>query len=329
MALDGKFDRKYIRERAVKMFDMYNLAHNYEYVFKTVLDVFNGKNGWYSPDTHIKSLLPTDEIPLKIWQTWETKDLPPKMKECVDKLKTQHPRFEHTLFDNNDMRIFIERHFPNEVLLAYDSLIPGAFKADLWRLCVLYISGGVYMDIKLQFCNGYTLNDFTDKEYFANAPYIEDNKKRIGIYNAFMISKKDNPILLKSILHIVLNIIKNYYGNTPFYMTGPILIGKIVETSSIRPNLSLLHYGPKNKETIKLNEVIIADHYPEYRSEQKQLKKPYYSTIWEKKQVYSKDQLSLIHIYNNNNFSKEFIALLKIVDCNNIDEITKFSGIMF
>jgi GR25 family glycosyltransferase involved in LPS biosynthesis len=39
---------------------MYNLAHNYEYVFKTVLDVFNGKNGWYSPDTHIKSLLPAD-----------------------------------------------------------------------------------------------------------------------------------------------------------------------------------------------------------------------------------------------------------------------------
>ena len=56
MALDGKFDRKYIRERAVKLFDMYKLAYNYEYVFKSVLDIYNGKNGWYSPDTHIKSL---------------------------------------------------------------------------------------------------------------------------------------------------------------------------------------------------------------------------------------------------------------------------------
>jgi glycosyltransferase involved in cell wall biosynthesis len=53
MALDGKFDRNYIRERAAKLYDMYKLACNYEYVFKSVLDIHNGKNGWYSPDTHI------------------------------------------------------------------------------------------------------------------------------------------------------------------------------------------------------------------------------------------------------------------------------------
>lgn len=53
MAVDNKFDRTYIRERAVKLYDMYNVAINYEYAFKTILDVHNGKNGWYSPDTYI------------------------------------------------------------------------------------------------------------------------------------------------------------------------------------------------------------------------------------------------------------------------------------
>jgi hypothetical protein len=53
MALDGFFDREYIRERAVKKYDMYNLAYDYEYVFKSVNDIHNGKNGWYSPDSHI------------------------------------------------------------------------------------------------------------------------------------------------------------------------------------------------------------------------------------------------------------------------------------
>jgi len=57
MVLDGKFDRNYIRERAVKLFDMYNLAYNYEYVFKTVLNIYNGRDGWNSPDTHIVPLL--------------------------------------------------------------------------------------------------------------------------------------------------------------------------------------------------------------------------------------------------------------------------------
>lgn len=56
MALDDKFDRKYIHERAVRLYDMYNVAKQYEYVFKCILDVHNGKNGWYSPDSHIQIL---------------------------------------------------------------------------------------------------------------------------------------------------------------------------------------------------------------------------------------------------------------------------------
>jgi len=56
MALDGKFDRSYIRDRAVQLYDMFNVAKQYEYVFKTIMDVHNGKNGWYSPDTHLTAL---------------------------------------------------------------------------------------------------------------------------------------------------------------------------------------------------------------------------------------------------------------------------------
>lgn len=54
MALDDKFDRKYINERATKLYDMYNVGKKYEYVFKTIMDVSNGKNGWYSPDSYIE-----------------------------------------------------------------------------------------------------------------------------------------------------------------------------------------------------------------------------------------------------------------------------------
>uniref|UniRef100_A0A6C0JM60 Glycosyl transferase family 1 domain-containing protein n=1 Tax=viral metagenome TaxID=1070528 RepID=A0A6C0JM60_9ZZZZ len=54
-ALDGKFNRTYIRERAVNLYDMYKLAYNYEYIFKSVLDVsIPDKRGWYSNDSHIK-----------------------------------------------------------------------------------------------------------------------------------------------------------------------------------------------------------------------------------------------------------------------------------
>ena len=56
MALDGGFDRQYIRDRAVYKYDMYNVAKQYEYVFKTTLNVHNGTNGWYSPNAYIDLL---------------------------------------------------------------------------------------------------------------------------------------------------------------------------------------------------------------------------------------------------------------------------------
>lgn len=53
MAQDGKFDREYIRERAVRLYDCVNVAKQYEYVFNTLIDLRNGKNGWYSDVSHI------------------------------------------------------------------------------------------------------------------------------------------------------------------------------------------------------------------------------------------------------------------------------------
>ena len=38
---------------------------------------------------------------------------------------------------------------------AYDSLIPTAYKADIWRYCVLYKYGGVYGDMTQRFFKEY------------------------------------------------------------------------------------------------------------------------------------------------------------------------------
>jgi hypothetical protein len=58
MAIDGMFDRNYIRKRAENMYDMYKIAYKYEYIFKSVLDVYRpGKRGWYSRDNHIKNVM--------------------------------------------------------------------------------------------------------------------------------------------------------------------------------------------------------------------------------------------------------------------------------
>ncbi len=106
-------------------------------------------------------------IPLKIYQTWHSKDLPTRMKQSVERLKARHPRFEHFLFDDNDCREFIAKNFDNNVLKAFDSLIPGAYKADLWRYCILYKNGGIYLDIKYDCINSFRFIELTEKEHWV------------------------------------------------------------------------------------------------------------------------------------------------------------------
>ncbi len=59
-----------------------------------------------------------------------------------------NPEFEYRFFDAKERRKFIKEHFPGEVLDAYDAMIPGSFKADLFKYCILYLVGGCYMDNK-------------------------------------------------------------------------------------------------------------------------------------------------------------------------------------
>ena len=59
MAIDNKFDRQYIHDRAVKKYDMYNVAKKYDYVFKNIIDIYNGNGGWYAKKSHLQLLCDT------------------------------------------------------------------------------------------------------------------------------------------------------------------------------------------------------------------------------------------------------------------------------
>ena len=87
------------------------------------------------------------KIPKKIFQTWSTTNISPGFQQIVDLWKILNPEYEYCFYDNNDCDIFIKENFDERIYNAYCKIIPGAFKADLWRYCVLYKYGGVYVDI--------------------------------------------------------------------------------------------------------------------------------------------------------------------------------------
>lgn len=79
---------------------------------------------------------------------------PDVVKSYLEDLVQKNPQFTQVYFDDHDCRQFVRDYF-NEYLDAYDSLVPTAFKADLFRLLALYQFGGVYNDIG----HLYTQND--------------------------------------------------------------------------------------------------------------------------------------------------------------------------
>jgi mannosyltransferase OCH1-like enzyme len=223
------------------------------------------------------------KIPHNIFQTWHSKKLPKSMFLAISQIKKANPRFNHYLFDDDDCCKFIKKHFNDDVLNAYDRLIPGAYKADLWRYCVLYKMGGIYLDIKYIPINNFKFRNLLNKEYWVTD--IDEN----GIYNAFMICKAGNPILLNAINKIVDNVKNKYYGSSCLEPTGPLLLGQYFSQDEKKKSIIKHIINGSND----FNKIILFNNYPilrcfqGYYSEQQKYKiKKHYSQLWNERYVY-------------------------------------------
>ena len=220
-------------------------------------------------------------IPLKIYQTWHSKELPPIMNNCINELKYLNPEFEHYLYDDTECQEFIKQHFPECVINAYNKLIPQAFKSDLFRYCVLYINGGIYLDVKFRCVNGFKLIYLTENEYFVR------DLDKFGVYNALICCKPGNIVLFNAINNIVYNVENNFYGYRDLCVTVPNLLSKFF-TNEQKNNFKLEMKLDNNLHLIVCNNLCILEMYKKYREEQNIYKNNTcsYGELWNIKNIY-------------------------------------------
>lgn len=165
-----------------------------------------------SPSTDDKNNQP--RIPRIVHQTWfEEVDAPryPHLNRLQNSWKAL-PGWEYRFYTDDTAREYIVTHYPSRFVQAYDAIIPGAFKADFFRLLVLLREGGVYADIDVQLDTD--LDSFLEASisFFVprDCPIDRWPNSNYCLWNGFMGSVPGHPILVQAVEDLMNNVLNRF-----------------------------------------------------------------------------------------------------------------------
>lgn len=162
-------------------------------------------------------------IPKNIFQTFKTKELPLITRWHIWNMKRMNPEYQYYLYDDNDIQVFFQENFPSEYLKAYNQLTIGAAKADFFRYAILYIYGGIYLDID----SG--MSKPLRKLILPTDVALISAERHIGLYCQWgLIFDKGHPFLKKTLEQVLENIQLHKFPNDVHATTGPTAFSKAI-----------------------------------------------------------------------------------------------------
>lgn len=201
---------------------------------------------------YIESYEHNDFIPKIIYRTgpFNLKELPKEIHDIYTNDLNNNAEYSLFYFDDIDCQSFISDFYGAYFLQAYNSLIPNAYKADLFRYMILYEFGGVWMDFSMSL--NIPLKDIIGS---YKQIYVRDRihllhhgwQKNVSIYQGFLCSVKNNKVLKLAIHKCLDNIKDKNLTLSCLAVTGPILLGTIYRELEID--------GTKGSETMKIGKI--------------------------------------------------------------------------
>lgn len=198
------------------------------------LNKFDRYNFWnkesiiVNKDKYLKNILPDNLYINPLFQTYHDKSKIPSY--IYDNIKKYAPEYTHVIFNDKDIEIFLNTYYKSNVLDTFHSLKSGAHKADLARYCILYIYGGLYMDIKGELIKPLS-EIFVDNSEIYTVISIANN----DIYQGIIKSPANNPLFLSLIDYIVLTNNPTQYSDfcRDFYVQIEKDVGKVKDGINI------------------------------------------------------------------------------------------------
>lgn len=183
----------------------------------------------------------TAGIPKQIFRTHSTLVVPRAFyQEAHESWIRLNPHYRMEWVSNEEQRAFMESFGAREYA-AYQALTVGAYKCDLWRLCILFQRGGVYAD-------SYTVlhrpldNVLNNKllRGFGTSPHqlISLTDRYGGIHNGFIACTAGHPMVRVAIDWICTNIETRNYGINTLDITGPTALNRAFYFASGRGGIA-------------------------------------------------------------------------------------------
>lgn len=163
-------------------------------------------------------------IPKIIYQTFKTDQIPWLTKIYIKCFMRKNKGYRYEFYDDQRVDAFIKKSFDEEVYKAYSKLQIGAAKADFFRYAILYIHGGIYLDLDSDILVNLDKHLTVDDEAVITR---EKNHQNLFAQWA-LIFEKGHPFLERTIKYIVENIQQNTYPHDVHAMTGPTVYTRAV-----------------------------------------------------------------------------------------------------
>jgi len=227
-------------------------------------------------------------VPLTVYRSWHSQQIPVRMMATVKKTMAMTPEFDNYFFTDQDCIDFIESNYEPNVGRAFRSLKPGAYKSDLWRYCILYKRGGIYIDIKLEL-------HLPLKEILEKYPklFVIDMAKcddTIPLWNGIMSSPPGNPMFKACIDEIVENCRNRDYKSNDLDVTACCLLGRMMDRYEGKEFTPALPFKHTKLRKFFYNEQLMFSEYEGYREDQaaNQITERY-GKLWKERNIFNTD----------------------------------------
>ena len=189
--------------------------------------------------------------------------LPPLIEAASTESRTHLRDFHYRRWDMTSLRDFLSACYANEVVSAFDALMPLAYKADLGRYCLLYQYGGWYSDISLKivspdlasFSTGSGLSFFRDYGEGLPSPHGSS----FDCQNSLMYAPAGHHVMARCIQKIIHNVQNQYYGLSSTAPTGPSLFGSVLAESQLSNAKQIGFFLPLTQGLLNRNLAYVSD----------------------------------------------------------------------